>query len=1181
MQHNDLTGNIKEKLFARRALTGSILATAIFMLAFLFLPYFIIEANATQRVSSKIDWGSVSLTLDPDFGNGDIDAEGHGDVDFGTITPTSRTDSNRGTMKVMKKTIGIASSGEYYTVYLSTASSNNNLNLTSTVDGQTTTSSSQNIPAIDATWEEPAVLTNSASWGYAVPGVEETGIPNAPSTFVIPQIVNQQIYATTDTTQAQQTYNQTKWSSVPVQGRAQQVWKATTTNANGFGTYEGGDGQTVTGDTEKDHFDIYYGIMIDTNILAGVYQNEIIYTALASSSSLDQVSSNLAHDKDFGGKGDEIEIAFDLTDSTASVTADMVTVAMVPHTEIYNTEHIDSEDPTSAYKGAYQYNDVSGQGVYDLTDLNNKYASYDKCQVTSLTRPESRQYITLTCLIPDKLPGNEYDFWIKVSGYNYDYISKDTISSTATSEKGKIHASFVYAGLQTEYASTDPRYSDANDADNHFAKYMQDMTVGVCNMTNVWGNTTSLEVITATDEETGEETTTYSTNLAKVHLYDHTGGGDEITTGVDKTGIADGIGTFALTDNRDNKDYLVRRLADGNCWMVQNLDLDLSAVANGNILLNDENSDFSTIRFWMPDSTILSSSDSETDTARYYDLKWEYYDAVNHLVAADSSFLPQHASMYLGDQYNYFAAFAEKDVISSSQIYSDSICANRWKLPDNNDYASLFGSHNVLMGQENADIEKAVRMPLNFVYSGYLVGSGYYVYDKGNMVRIITSSYSATSNHLSALEIKRIQGSIHINGGSPKWMYGGAIRCVAHGTELNSTASQEAVATTCGANKICYDGNGGTGEMSDQAANANASVTLTAPSYVRTGYAFAGWSTQENGFGTVYGPNETITAPSTQGTSGLRLYAKWLPSVGEMQTWTGCSALGEHQTVALTDNRDGNVYTVAKLKDGNCWMTSNLALNLADFAGTQKLTPANTDLNSTDAVSRGYWDPSESTIAKAQAIVSAEGYSGPALADDNSNYFEIVSANYLGTEQSAQFQSGDQYGANWHWGTKCSSLGECNSSATPTVTPENVWLSAIPRSYNKGSANLYNIFSGSAESVTASQSNGDSRDSICPTGWELPRETGDKSYSSLLNGYEYNNNSANPTLLWQPPVSFTSTSQYTLDGTILYTQLGFYQDSRVYEETGSGVFHIRKNTTFYAEGGKVSGNAIRCVLRDE
>ena len=43
-----------------------------------------------------------------------------------------------------------------------------------------------------------------------------------------------------------------------------------------------------------------------------------------------------------------------------------------------------------------------------------------------------------------------------------------------------------------------------------------------------------------------------------------------------------GVGTFALKDNRDSKDYLVRRLADGECWMVQNLDLELADYAGHN-----------------------------------------------------------------------------------------------------------------------------------------------------------------------------------------------------------------------------------------------------------------------------------------------------------------------------------------------------------------------------------------------------------------------------------------------------------------------------------------------------------------------------------------------------------------------------------------------------------------------
>ena len=83
-------------------------------------------------------------------------------------------------------------------------------------------------------------------------------------------------------------------------------------------------------------------------------------------------------------------------------------------------------------------------------------------------------------------------------------------------------------------------------------------------------------------EQEGEEgevittTTEYYTNLDKVHLYGASGIGAEITTGVNKNGVADGIGTFELTDTRDSKTYLTRRLADGNCWMAQNLALDLA-----------------------------------------------------------------------------------------------------------------------------------------------------------------------------------------------------------------------------------------------------------------------------------------------------------------------------------------------------------------------------------------------------------------------------------------------------------------------------------------------------------------------------------------------------------------------------------------------------------------------------
>ena len=58
------------------------------------------------------------------------------------------------------------------------------------------------------------------------------------------------------------------------------------------------------------------------------------------------------------------------------------------------------------------------------------------------------------------------------------------------------------------------------------------------------------------------------------------------------------------------------------------------------------------------------------------------------------------------------------------------------------------------------------------------------------------------------------------------------------------------------------------------------------------------------------------------------------------------------------------------------------------------------------------------------------------------NYFRIVSKERLGTEQAVQFQSGDQYGAGWHWGSKCvESEGTitCDASATENSMDRGWW----------------------------------------------------------------------------------------------------------------------------------------------
>lgn len=139
----------------------------------------------------------------------------------------------------------------------------------------------------------------------------------------------------------------------------------------------------------------------------------------------------------------------------------------------------------------------------------------------------------------------------------------------------------------------------------------------------------------------------------------------------------------------------------------------------------------------------------------------------------------------------------------------------------------------------------------------------------------------------------------------------------------------------CPANKICYNDNGVNSSytMEQQSiGSTDTSAVLWASNFRRDGYGFAGWNTKSDGTGISYGPNQTITFSAGQysgAENGLKLYAIWVESAGNLQNWAGCSSLAKGKVTALTDTRDNNVYAVAKLTDGKCWMIENMRLNTA------------------------------------------------------------------------------------------------------------------------------------------------------------------------------------------------------------------------------------------------------------
>ena len=134
-------------------------------------------------------------------------------------------------------------------------------------------------------------------------------------------------------------------------------------------------------------------------------------------------------------------------------------------------------------------------------------------------------------------------------------------------------------------------------------------------------------------------------------------------------------------------------------------------------------------------------------------------------------------------------------------------------------------------------------------------------------------------------------------------------------------------------------------------------VTLHASNFKREGYGFAGWNDSYDMTGANYGPNQTISISQDMASNGVSLYAHWVESNGNLQDWTGCGTLNSNQVIGLTDTRDGNVYAVSKLADGNCWMIEDLRLSNSnstlDNTNTDNPAPGFTSLS---ASSDDNWD---------------------------------------------------------------------------------------------------------------------------------------------------------------------------------------------------------------------------------
>ena len=435
------------------------------------------------------------------------------------------------------------------------------------------------------------------------------------------------------------------------------------------------------------------------------------------------------------------------------------------------------------------------------------------------------------------------------------------------------------------------------------------------------------------------------------------------------------------------------------------------------------------------------------------------------------------------------------------------------------------------------------------------------------------------------------------NAGSVKFKIGAkASPSQASGTYTN-TVNFYAVANPepqlgpepCEPRKICYNVNSLTqteGTMGRQSAPADGnSVTLLASNFSRTGYGFAGWSDTYDYTGTLYGPQETITTPTGTATNGLSLYAIWIKSAGSMQSdaTSICSGLTAatpsttktlNSVSALTDQRDGDTYAIAKLADDNCWMIENLRLDAENTRGdTNRLLSQGYGTSTTYGDFIG--------LADAESIGFSETYTA------NSLY-------YSGTQSgTATIDIGASNYPAYRM-PRYNNLNTTNRASNP-ISNSFVADGTTGGMYSYG--NYYTWHAAMAD--TAYYSSGD-RDttSICPLDWKIPLgktstgnlEQGVSDAANRVGGFSYLDrkmggtgaNQSTTSSRWRRfPVNLLFSGSFSGSSSYFRGDQGSYLSSTVYDRYNSYGMRLNDSDIVYpgtATRSLPDGYSIRCIV---
>lgn len=522
---------------------------------------------------------------------------------------------------------------------------------------------------------------------------------------------------------------------------------------------------------------------------------------------------------------------------------------------------------------------------------------------------------------------------------------------------------------------------------------------------------------------------------------------------------------YLFYDKRDEKDYTIARLKDGNCWMTSNLRLG-NAEGGASITLTSEDTNLQTgEEFVLPASAggvwaESNNNQNTTDTKHLYSngnlwLDDDYTSESQAPGNFKATGLPASPSQYVGNYYNWYTATAGTGLYNNTIVDAQSsICPKGWRLPtySYSEPQQLFAQYISNMSADTSNLNDSIiirSFPMNLHPIG---------------------SYNA------------LTGSPEIGWGAGFW-------------SSTPRALYASHAQLYGIRVVNVD---------------------------PVGY------------------NQKIRGVSIR----CLLETRTLTDIEYLQDITSqiCENTGTEITAILKDKRDDKEYTVAKLKDDRCWMTSNLRLG-----GTSALTLTDTLTDLADNTS--FTLPASAGGVWTQPASGTGGYDDP----------NMVAIPHMYSN-----------GNNW-----------IDDNLSANTQEANIKTSGTPSSPAQYIGNYYNLHTATSGSTL---DEGNAPYSICPKNWKLPTSSstdGDTEYAKLAVAYDLTGSVTGSIIARSSPLNFQLSGGY-INNRVSYQgyRAYYYASSRVEGKYAQVAYiGIDQISDFINAGWPTYGRSIRCIAR--